>query len=250
LPVTSRLQRFSKALRNVKLNHSCHDSLSNPDGSLLGGLWSLSMPELYQTHPQLHRTESHNWRLRNSALQTAHALIHISFLLRTASAGTFPRSPNLKLDTVLLIACPLQNTYECKGRAIGKCFKTGQLADFHVAITSRIRESREETSILAGTCDHARTFDLADEVVGFEDGGRWCGRLLRCAVSEGKRSPTLDSPGRRRFAPRPDEYLRARLVRYRGRRCREAKAGLCLRPCTNAFPEQRVVQNPSGSKTC
>jgi hypothetical protein len=38
------------------------------------------MPETYQTHPQLQRTESHNWRLRNSALQTAHALIHISVL--------------------------------------------------------------------------------------------------------------------------------------------------------------------------
>jgi hypothetical protein len=38
------------------------------------------MPEPYQIHPQLQRTESHNWGLRNSALQTAHALIHISFL--------------------------------------------------------------------------------------------------------------------------------------------------------------------------
>lgn len=37
------------------------------------------MTEPYQTHPQLQRTESHNWRLCNSALQTAHALIHISF---------------------------------------------------------------------------------------------------------------------------------------------------------------------------
>ena len=59
-PVTSRFLRFSKALRNVKLNHSCHDNLLNPDESLVGGIWSLSMPEPYQTHPQLQRTESHN----------------------------------------------------------------------------------------------------------------------------------------------------------------------------------------------
>jgi len=51
-------------------------------------------PESYQIHPQLQRMESHNRRLRKSALQTAHDLIHISFLLRTASAAPcrHPRS--------------------------------------------------------------------------------------------------------------------------------------------------------------
>ena len=36
---------------------------------------------LYHVHPQLQRTESHNRSLRKTALQTAHDLIHMSFLL-------------------------------------------------------------------------------------------------------------------------------------------------------------------------
>jgi hypothetical protein len=59
-----------------------------------------------------------------------------------------PKVLYLKLDALLLIRCPLLQTCECKGRAIGKCFKTGELAHFHVAVTSRIREGREEISIL------------------------------------------------------------------------------------------------------
>lgn len=38
LPLTGRFQRFSKALRNVKLNHSRHDNPLNPDKRLLAGL--------------------------------------------------------------------------------------------------------------------------------------------------------------------------------------------------------------------
>ena len=47
LPQTSRFQRLSKALRYVKLNHSCHDNdnLLNPDESLPAGHRSVSMPE-------------------------------------------------------------------------------------------------------------------------------------------------------------------------------------------------------------
>jgi hypothetical protein len=41
-------------------------------------------------------------------------------------------------------------------------------------------------------------------VVGFENDGRWRERFLRCSVSQGKVSLTLDSPGLRHFAPEPD----------------------------------------------
>ena len=148
MPLTSRFQRFSKALRNVKLNHSCHDNPLNTDKSLVGGLWfrfnarALPNPSAI-TADGIAQLALAQQRLTNSACSHPHF-----FSPLTASAGTFPRSSYPKLDALLLIRCPLLQTCECKGRAIGKCFKTAERAHFHVAITSRIREGREEISIL------------------------------------------------------------------------------------------------------
>ena len=66
---------------------------------------------------------------------------------------------------VLLFACPLLTTYECKGRAIDKCFKMGELTHFHVAISSRIREGREEISDSGGGASVPVYLDLGPEVV-------------------------------------------------------------------------------------
>ena|SRR5271157_2378834 len=61
---------------------------------------------------------------------------------------------------------------------------------------------------------------------------------------------TPDSLGLRHFGPRPDACCRVRLAPSRGRRCREAKAGRCLRPGTNACRAQPEVQNPGSPRTC
>jgi len=54
---------------------------------LWGDAISFQSPSPYHIHPQRQRTESDNRSLYNSALQTAHDLIHTSVLLRTGCAG-------------------------------------------------------------------------------------------------------------------------------------------------------------------
>jgi hypothetical protein len=85
----NRPQRFPKVLRYVKLNNDCHCNLL-----LMSVLWgdaigfqSFQSPSPYHIHPQRHRTESDNRSLYNSALQTAHDLIHTALLPRTRCAG-------------------------------------------------------------------------------------------------------------------------------------------------------------------
>ena len=158
------------------------EPLSNPSAITADGIAQLALAQQ---------------RLTNSACSHPHF-----FSPLTASAGTFPRSSYLKLDALLLIRCPLLQTCECKGRAIGKCFKTAERAHFHVAITSRIREGREEISILGwGNLCSCLPGSKGGGCPGGLSGSTTQRELLgvrKCAAANQKTADQRRQPGRRK----------------------------------------------------